>query len=546
MATSFIFGGKKVDKPGVYGNVESGVNNPRLTLDSGTVLIIDKDDASFHGNGASILGAEATGKDSFYTFTNITNFQKFIGGGLWYDLAVPLFRPFGSNINGASNIVYVRALTTVAGTVDLAFDAGTVTLTALNEGVSGNGVEGATDLLTRGYSVTFTAGVNDAAKYVLKFWRGSFTGVDANASPYNGVAEIDTNPILIAQSSEEATVEALLDWAVNDANFVNNFKITAGGTTTGAVIVGDLTTLLGNNLVVGGTSTYDTARITEILQSIKDVNINFIVTADEGANSTSIDNNKIATFIDTEMNDPATLIVGGGSTSGTFESVSVAAAQAYNSQNVVVVHGGCYVSNPGDLTNPLKEKTALYKAALVIGRIAGLDPQTPATFKGISIAGEVHSLRDEEISIGLNEGVLMTKYSSELDFFTVVQGINTIQQNRFVVNSDGSSHQISLVRILRELLKGMKTQATIDLLGDQVSGPNRNTIDRETVRVWVVNYLQGSEATNTVDNLIISSRDVTVDVVQDAYEVTFGVEPNYEVNKIFLTARILDDTSGLS
>ena len=255
---------------------------------------------------------------------------------------------------------------------------------------------------------------------------------------------------------------------------------------------------------------------------------------------------KIGVSIDTDQNDPSMLIVGGGATSGTFVSQSVAAAAAYNSQNVVVVHGGMYISAPGDLVNPLKLKDPLYKAALVTGRLAGLDPQTPATFKGLSIAGEAHSLTDEEVSIGLKAGVLMTRFSSELQFIAIVQGINTIQLNQFVVNSDGSSHQISLVRILRQLLRGMKQQAVVDLLGDQVSGPNRNTIDSETVRVWVVNYLKDAEATNTVDNLIISSRDVTVAVVSDAYEVTFGVEPNYEVNKIFLTARILDDTGGLS
>jgi hypothetical protein len=545
MATTFIFGGKKIDKPGVYGKVESGVNNPRLTIDSGTVLIIDKDATSIHGNGAGVAGEAASGKDSFYTFENISTFQTWLGGGKWYDMAVPIFRPFGSNINGASNIVYVRALTTVAATMAFAFTNGTVTFKAKNEGISGNGAE-STSTLTKGYAITIQAGVNDAAKFIVKFWRGSFAGLDSDSKSYNGIAEADSNPILIAQSSEEDAIEDIITWAQNDAAFVNNFTISAGESTTGAIIAGDLTALAGNNLFAGGTSAYDTARVTEILTAIKDVDINFILTEDQGANATSVDNLKIAVSIDTEQKDPPMLIVGGASTSGTFLTQSVAAAQSYNSQNVVVVHGGCYISAPGDLVNPLKLKDSLYKAALVAGRLAGLDPQTPPTFKGLSIAGEAHSLTDEEVSIGLREGVLMTRYSPELQFIAIVQGINTIQLNTFVVNSDGSSHQISLVRILRQLLRGMKAQAVVDLLGDQVAGPNRNTIDSETVRVWVVNYLKDVEATNTVDNLIISSRDVTVNVVSDAYEVTFGVEPNYEVNKIFLTARILDDTGGLS
>jgi hypothetical protein len=547
MATSFIFGGKKVDKPGVFGTVESGVNNPRLELDSGTVLIIDKDPLSVHGNGAGIAGEATTGKDSFYTFTSITQFQKWIGGGQWYDMAVPLFRPFGSKINGASNIVYTRALTTVAATAVLAIASNpTLEFGLLNEGISGNGVEGATDLLTKGYAITLTAGVNDPAKFIMKFWRGSFVGNDSNGNSYNNIAEVDTSPTLIAQSSEEDTVEGMLLWAVNDIDFVNNFTIVTGAAFTGAIVAGDLTTLLGNNLFSGGTSAYDTAQVTAALTAIKDVNINFILMEDQAGNATSVDANKIAAYLDTEMNDPAMYVIGGGATSGTFASQSVAAATAHNSQNVVVVHGGCYVSNPGDLVNPLRLKDALYKAALVTGRLAGLDPQTPPTFKGISISGEAHSLTDQEVSIGLDAGVLMTKYAPELEFFSIVQGVNTVQLNTFVVNSDGSTHQISLVRIMRELLAGMKKQAILDLLGNQVSGPNRNTIDSETVRVWVVNYLKDVEATNTVDNLIISSSDVTVEIDSDAYKIQFGINPNYEVNKIFLTARILDDTSGLS
>lgn len=545
MATKFIFGGKKIQQPGVYGKVESGVNNPRLAIGSGTVLIIDKDDTSIHGNGAGVVGEAATGKDSFYSFDSVSKFQTWVGGGLWYDLAVPIFRPFGSNINGATNVVYVRAITTVAATMAFALSNGTVTFKALNEGVPGNGAE-VTSVLTRGYAITIQAGTNDAAKFIVKFWRGTFSGLDEENVPYNKIAEADSKPTLIVQSSEVDTIEDLIADLQNDIAFVNNFEISAGAGSTGAIVAGDLTTLSGNNLFSGGTSTYDTARVTEILTAIKDVDINFILTSDFAANATSVDNLKVATYIDTEMNDPAMLIVGGATESGNFSSQSIAAAAAYNSQNVVVVHGGCYISNPGDLVNPLKKKNSLYKAALVTGRIAGLTPQTPPTFKGLSIAGEVHSLTDEEVNLGLDAGVLMTRYSPEVQFNVIVQGVNTIQLNDFVVNSDGSSHQISLVRILRQLLRGMKAQAVVDLLGDQVSGPNRNTIDSETVRVWVTNYLKDVEATNTVDNLIISSRDVTVEVVSDAYEVTFGVEPNYEVNKIFITARILDDTGGLS
>lgn len=242
------------------------------------------------------------------------------------------------------------------------------------------------------------------------------------------------------------------------------------------------------------------------------------------------------------MTDPATLIVAGGNTSGTFATQSLAAATAYNTQNVIVVHGGGYIVNLNSPTG-LREKDVLYKAALVMGRISGLAPQVPITYKGIDIASELHDLSSNEKDIAIRGGVLVSGFIPELGFITVIQGINTIQNNVNVVNSDGTSSSISVVRIAKQLVKELRINAVIDLLGDQQVGPNRATLDTETVRTWVINYLKSQEANPTDDDLIIDSRDVVVQVNQDAYEVSFGFTPNYEVNKIFVTARILDDST---
>jgi hypothetical protein len=540
MAT-FIFNGKRIIQPGFYSEVKSGINNPLIDLAFGNVLIIDKDATSFHGNGASVAGTTASGIDALYGFNSISSFRDFIGGGLLYDLAQPLFRPFGS-ANGVSNLFYIRALTTVPATVSLAFSNDTIVFRTLNEGISGNGtLTGST--LTRGYSATLTAGVTNASAYVLNFWRGTFKGTDPiNSRPYDNKAEADTLPELIAKSPEVTTLDALVEWTTNDANFINNFEITTGADATGAIVASDLVDFASDQVFAGGTSVYATERIDEILQAIEDVNINYVLATDNQANATSVDNVKLATFFDTEMQHPPTLIVGGGNNEATFSTQSIAAAALYNTQNTVVVHGGCEII---DTTSPtgILEKDVLYKAAMITGRIAGLPPQTPVTYKGIGISGEIHNLTSGQKDQAILAGVLATYYSPELGFNVVLQGVNTIQDNRNVVNSDGTSPSIQVVRIIKQLLREMRINVIIDLLGDQNVGANRNTLDRETVRIWVVNYLKSQEATNTVDDIIIDSRDVTIQVEQDAYFVTFSVTPNYEVNKIFVTARIIDSAT---
>ena len=42
----------------------------------------------------------------------------------------------------------------------------------------------------------------------------------------------------------------------------------------------------------------------------------------------------------------------------------------------------------------LRQKDAFQKAAYVVGRVSGLEPQTPLTFKAFGYAGEVHKVSD--------------------------------------------------------------------------------------------------------------------------------------------------------
>lgn len=251
----------------------------------------------------------------------------------------------------------------------------------------------------------------------------------------------------------------------------------------------------------------------------------------------SADNLKLLYHIESEARYEKFLVVAGGDDKNTYAAQTKAPAIAYNSHKVIMVHGGIfdYVGS-----TPMQQKSALYKAAYVLGRVAGLAPQTPPTFKALGYSGEVHKMSDNERTDALKSGVLTTYYDSELTSFVITQGINTLQQNQNIVNENGTSHLWSLMRIFAQLNKEIEVNSKIDLLANQTQGPNRSTLSPQVVVDWTKSFLKRKEATATQDNLILSFQDVTVQVKQDAYCINYAAVPNYEVNKLFFTGLILD------
>jgi len=542
MATQFNFNGKLIKLPGVYTKTESGVNNQPLELSYGNIVIVDSDDTNNYGGGAGVAGVSETGEGSIYPFDNIKDLQNFVGGGVIWDLALPLFRPFNSGSQGCSKVNYIRAMTTVAATQTLSFaTGGDVVFTSLHEGLCGNGVEGATNLLTQGFAWTMEAGVVDIAKFRFKFWRGTYKGVDDAGLVLDGIAVGDTAPVLVATSPEVTLLSELVAWASTDYDFNNNFSANGTGITGDTIVAGDLSATTGNQLFAAGTQTADAAGMTAALEAIRALDYTFILSLNYGANAQDADNFSLQFHIENEAKYQKYLVVGGGDSITEFASQSIAGAVAYDSNRVMVVHGGCKIQDRlGGLG--LRTKSVLFKTALVLGRTCGLAPQIPITFKGIGIAGEVHRLSIRERETALDAGVLTTYYDSEIGggIFAITQGINTLQDNRFVVNSNGTSHLVSVERIAAQLNKELEVNAKNTLLGNQFAGPNRSTLSPAIVKEWVENFLRTKEATATEDDLILSFQDITVTIVQDAYKVDYGFVPNFEVNKLFMTGLILD------
>lgn len=441
--------------------------------------------------------------------------------------------------NGVSLTVYApENLGSTANTYTFAVNLTGIANATVGGATMAGGVDG--DTLTRGMAMTMEAGVTDPSKFIVKFWRGTFTGLDNELHPYDAIGEDDSLPELIATSPEFDNVQEVIDWMGIDFDFNNNFELTSSSVNgAGTVDAADLAATTGNQLFAGGTQSYNTARVDEILDSVKQLDYTFVYCMDGGANATSADNGKILSHLFSEARFEKFMVVGGGYDKNEFNSISIAAANFYNSDRVIVVHGGCWV-NSNQVGTGLKAKDSRYKAAHVLGRMAGIEPQTPITFKGLGYAGEIHSMTEGEKESALDEGVLTTGFNGDIGQFIVIAGINTLQRNRFVVNEDGTSHLISLKRIAAQLNKEIEINATIQLLGNQVAGPNVNTISPEVVQTWLKQYLKRKTATSTTDNLIISFQDITVKKEQDAYMITYAFVPNFEINKLFFTGFILD------
>lgn len=400
------------------------------------------------------------------------------------------------------------------------------------------GVDGTT--LTKGFSSTMEVGSTNPNKFIVKFWRGTFTGLDIQNQPYDAIQEISSVPELIATSPEFDNAQEVVDWMKINYDFNNNFEMISGTVNgSGVVDATDLANTTGNQLFGGGSQTYSPLLVDKVLDAIKTLDYTFVYSMDGGAQGQSADNGKILAHLASEARFEKFMVVGGGNDVNEFESISVATAVFYNSDKVIVVHGGVNVNSQQTGTG-LKPKDSRYKAAHVLGRLAGLGPQTPVTFKAMGYAGEIHNMTEGEKEHALDKGVLATGYNGDIGSFVVIAGINTLQRNRSVVNEDGTSYLISLKRIAAQLNKEIEINATIQLLGNQTNGPNAITLDPEIVKTWLKSYLKKKTATATTDNLIISFQDITVVRDQDALKINYAFVPNFEVNKLFFTGFILD------
>ena len=433
-------------------------------------------------------------------------------------------------------------------------DPATISVTGSVAGSSGNfsgGAEGT--ILTRGYGATVVAGLLDDTKYIVKFWRGSFRGLDddilltGTTTAFDGLNETSTKPELVVQSPEVSTVQEIVTWMQDEAGdgftFNQYFKLSSYSIATGTdeIIDQDLT----NNYIkaTGGTESYSATDLQAALDSIEDLTFDFILADRWGDNARSSPNISIVDFVTNTAKIKPDVYIAAGATVGEFNSGAATASTtisvAYDSQYVTVVHGGAKVTDVGGRN--FKQYDSIWKAATLLGREAGLAPQVPLTFKNIGIQGETHTLTVKEQKIALNSGLLVTK-PGDSSGFEVLKGINTLQNNKYLVNPDGSTHSKQLARIVRQINKEITVNAK-EVLLKKPNGANRNTVSVEDVKEFVKTFLQDRVSKRDEDNLLISFRNVEVTLSQDAYEIVYGIEANTEISFLFFTAFLLDPNS---
>lgn len=542
MATKVYFNGRERILPGTYSTIVSGEQNQPINLDYGRVLIIDTGGGANWGGGSGIAGSLKTGKESVYQFDDIESYKDFVKGGIFHKISEALFFPNGSDI-GISRIYHVKAAETVPAIMTFTATGGgaaggTFKIKCRDEGVIGNGILTSTHL-DKGYAYTIESGVVDNAKFIFKVWKGTWSGNHTDNISFNEIPKLDAPAKLVVQSPEFNNIQNLIDWANQSRQFNDYFVLDNTSAVVGAGTVNSADVTAASTYVVasGGTESYSTTHLDSVFEAINDLDYQFILCDKYGTTDYS---NAMVTKIFTHIKSNntqfiKTMFIGGGQSESEFKSTngSIDIATYFSSNRVVVVHGAVKTSSQ---LNGVGFRTwpSLYHAAIVLGRICGLQPQIPVTNKQIGVSGLVHNITKRDQELGLSKGVLMTIVDQYRGGFKVLQGVNSLQDNNNLFNSLGQSHSIQFERIVSQINRELIVNSEIDLLGD-VEGVNVNTLSPGLLKTWTETYLQSRVATSDSDNLLLSFRNVVVTKVDDYYKVSYGIVVNNEITKIFYT-----------
>jgi len=451
------------------------------------------------------------------------------------------FNSYTASSSGAFVTILAPIQTGVGGDalVLTAVPTGTlvVTVTTFAGGVDGT-------LLKEGYAVTMQAGIIDTAKFTLKFSKGTFRGIDiindALNDPWDFIKKIDALAETLMTSVEFDNITDLHDWTQSNADFQLYFRVSSfAATGSGAVDAADLAANTGNLNFSGGKEIYSNAHLDTALNNLLDSQTRFILLDKYGVDTLHANNIKIQGWSFAQAKYPKSIYVAGGKDSNDWSGVgsSLTNASVTNDQRVSLVHGGNSQPVPG---KPIfKDYDALYKAAQLLGREAGLPPQIPLTNKPISMSAELHSFSANEIDQGLDGGILMTNYDNEFEAFVCVDGINTLQNNDNDLNADGTTPSKQMRRIVDQLNMELVVNAKKNLFSGDAKA-NRNTLSPEDVKTWTETFLGLRIATPEEDNLIVLFQNIVVTVDGVAYSISYEIEPNTEVKFLLFTQVVIE------
>lgn len=456
----------------------------------------------------------------------------------------------------------VSTQSTFAGGVNIIYASqqSNLIIKAKSEGIGANGVVNS-GILTRGYGVRLKAGLVNPNAIILEFFEGQYRGADKQGIDYE-IAERNVSNYVICRSAEFKNTTELVNWMQSDYQF-NTFFSLDGAFIANANLLSSSVEILDKTtsilIFTNGTTAYNALDVDDVLSSIEDLD-NSLFLADDygsipnpalgdverlsGANkgAMSVANTKILSYIENSSTfTEKALYIGGGNdiskfnvTSGTQDG-SIQMAKYYDNSLAIIIHSGVKVPNAGVVNgNAFKFLPTIYHAAMVCGRNAGLAPQTPSTYKDLRIVGLVHEMKKSERELALLSGVLHNKFVPDLGW-VINQGVNTLQKNSSLVDVNGKSPEIQVMRIIHQINKELVINGTPRFVGG-----NLNTSSAEDVKLFVEGYLTDRTASRLNDNLLITFQKVKVVLNQDRWEVTYCFVPNSPINRTFFTGFILD------
>lgn len=542
MATVVNFHGKKCIEPGSYA---ATVYNPTSVVNVatfGNVMIIDTGLSLATVNGAStefaggagVNGENAKGLKSVYEFTTYEDFVSFMGGGIVADIAQKIFTPI-EGVIGAPKLYYARAATTTSAKITLTISVGnTLVLACKNEGLCGNGIE-VDSVLKVGYAAKVIAG-DEAGKYKLQIYRGTFAGEDASGESYGAKTLANAQPILIFESADCATLQDLFDAAKADSNVTANFVVSTTGTASTAIAAA-----ISQTLATGGTTAYlDSTEYDDVLEAIEELDVTFFLCANKNASDgkgvDAATNVKLFTFLKNSAKFNEFMIVPGGEKDDDLFAAansSKSIAEYFNDEQVITIHGAPVV--PRKDGNGTKQLPSIYLAADMVGLNAGFPAQTPLTFKRIGYQGFAYDLKRKERERALQCGIMHVRNVS--NYWCINQGITTLQDNKKTISDSGDSFELSVALIKAQLNKELIIEGQKRFTGNTVAQSSP-----EDVKNFVETKLSKMVASTGNDNLIISWKNVKVTAVNSDYTTTYDFVPNVPVNKTFFVGNMLDFT----
>lgn len=443
------------------------------------------------------------------------------------DLVFYLPKGYGASGNGLA--INILTTGTVGGTISSA---------------AAHGVSGTT--LTSGYGYTIEAGVQNSSAWVFKIWRGDFKGNYTDNYAYDMVTSANSTPVLMAKSTECLTIQDLINWANTDSTFGSKFVLDSTNSSsvgTGVILASDVTNIPSYFPAVGATEVYNAMDAT--LTAITDLNYNYVIyTTNNISGTTTIggvsytgtqdpytDTNvlKILTHLRTVAKYDKFLALAIPTSVATTGVGAI--CTEFNSEKVNLVFDSI-LERSQYFASGFRVWDSFYHTCAMVGRVLGLAPEVPATFKTLAVDGVKTPLTEIQKEVLDEAGCLCTYYDEDFGEFVVLHDVNTLQDNDFVLTNSGTSHLIQVARIKSQLNKELIINSKLDLLSDP-AGVNRNSLTVTDAVEWTKGYLQ-----RKVGNLIVEYRNVTATLQGDVIFVDYEAMPNSEIKGIFFTGRI--------